>query len=272
RDLLRPSGVSHIIDVWCEPAEYQYLPSLLLPSGTLGGVAYRYTIGVHPHEASLYTDNIHNEIVKHLAHPQCVSLGEIGLDYHYDNSPREVQREVLRRQLRALTVHTREADVDVWRILREELGEDRERRIHIHCFSDTVELAKNLLDFFPNLYIGITGVTTYPSNVNTPAVLAHLVRRDPDHPRFLLETDSPYMLPNSLQVGAKDVVTDENGKKHTIPRLWFSLSSMIPWTAEFVANKFNETIAEKGGSERKRWTTAEVLRVGEENARFVYGL
>jgi TatD DNase family protein len=119
-----------------------------------------------------------------MAHPRNVGWGEIGLDYHYDNSPRDVQREVFSRQLRhavrlgkPITVHTREADEDTERILKAEVPKGHKVRsvvgyvlgsirqlvpigkpqIHIHCFTDLPDFAQRLLDHFPNLYIGITG-------------------------------------------------------------------------------------------------------------------
>ena len=117
-----------------------------------------------------------------MAHPRCVGWGEIGLDYHYDNSPRDLQQRVFIRQLRQaiklskpLTIHTREADEDTLRILKEEVPKDHRvshlippssqftsdvycKKIHVHCFTDTPEFGKKLLDHFPNLYIGVTGI------------------------------------------------------------------------------------------------------------------
>lgn len=122
-----------------------------------------------------------------MAHPRCVGWGEIGLDYHYDNSPREIQQRVFARQLKQavklakpLTIHTREAEEDTLRILKEEVPKDHRvshsflhppsnssliyfiEKIHVHCFSDTPEFAKQLLDHFQNLYIGITGTILSP--------------------------------------------------------------------------------------------------------------
>jgi TatD DNase family protein len=115
-----------------------------------------------------------------MEHPRCVGWGEMGLDYHYDNSPREIQREVFARQLRhavrlnkPLTIHTREAEEDTERILKEIVPKEHPvspfdlpfqcfdmtdgYQIHVHCFTDSPELAGRLLDYFPNLCIGITG-------------------------------------------------------------------------------------------------------------------
>lgn len=116
-----------------------------------------------------------------MKHPRCVGWGEIGLDYHYDNSPREIQQEVFTRQLRhavrlgkPLTIHTREAEADTERILKAEVPQDYRvslfkspsshdelnpvcPQIHIHCFTDSPEWAARMLEHFPNLFIGVTG-------------------------------------------------------------------------------------------------------------------
>lgn len=138
-----------------------------------------------------------NDSLESMAHPRNVGWGEIGLDYHYDNSPRDVQREVFTRQLRhavrlgkPITVHTREADEDTESILKAEVPVDHKVRtavvsspfyilwgsrphgsrahgsstttqIHIHCFTDSPEFGQRLLDHFPNLYIGITGMLSF---------------------------------------------------------------------------------------------------------------
>ena len=119
-----------------------------------------------------------------MEHPRCVGWGEMGLDYHYDNSPRDLQQEVFIRQLKhavrlgkPLTIHTREAEEDSERILKEHVPKDHRVRlswpahprdlssldrssfaqIHIHCYTDSPEWAARMLAHFPNLYIGITG-------------------------------------------------------------------------------------------------------------------
>jgi len=195
-----------------------------------------------------------------MAHPRCVGWGEIGLDYHYDNSPRPVQQAVLIRQLRhavrlgkTITIHTREADEDIERILKAEVPKDH--RIHVHCFTDTLALATKLLDHFPNLFIGITGVITYSTNENTSAVIRHLAQSGAASQslRIVLETDAPYMAPATL---TSQTLSLKSGQK-----LPFSHSGMIPWTAEFVAKV-------AGGD----WDTEKVLKVANENAKFLYGV
>jgi len=193
-----------------------------------------------------------------MAHPRCVGWGEIGLDYHYDNSPRDLQQRVFIRQLKQaiklskpLTIHTREADEDTLRILKEEVPKDH--RIHVHCFTDTPEFAKKLLEHFPNLYIGVTGVVTYSSNTNTSTVVREMVSAEPDKPlRILLETDAPYMVPANLYESIPEI----RGKKLPVCH-----TAMIPWTAAFVANVAGE-----------RWDANKVMADARENAKKMYGV
>jgi len=117
-------------------------------------------------------------------------------------------------------------------------------------------LAKNLLDHFPNLYIGITGVITYATNENTAAVIRHLAGTpSPSTPRLriVLETDSPYMTPSNL---TQEALGLKSGQKLPI-----SHSGMVPWTAEFVANLSGEG-----------WDVDKVLAISRENARTIYGV
>jgi len=267
RGLYQGRKVESIVDVWCE-APVQTIWRELADSAQKrdehwGGIEYWFVMGVHPHQAKLYTDKIEEDILEAMAHPRCVGWGEIGLDYHYDNSPRDIQQTVLIRQLRnavklgkPITIHTREAEEDTERILKEEVPKDH--KIHVHCFTDSPELAQRLMDHFPNLYIGITGVITYSTNLNTSAIIRQMsLNPSPDSLRIVLETDAPYMIPsnlyNSLTVGSPDLKGMKLPLCHT---------AMIPWTAEFVAG----VIAKEG------WDTEKVMKVTRENARAVYGV
>ncbi|KAF7377499.1 hypothetical protein MSAN_00171900 [Mycena sanguinolenta] len=133
RGLYAPAGVEAMVDVWCEapvrPIWKEFADAALRDEERAekwGGVDYWFVMGVHPHEARLYDDAVEADILEAMTHPRCVGWGEIGLDYHYDNSPRPVQQAVFARQLRhavrlgkPLTIHTREADEDTERILKE---------------------------------------------------------------------------------------------------------------------------------------------------------
>ena len=197
-----------------------------------------------------------------MKHPRNVGWGEIGLDYHYDLSPRDVQREVFARQLRhavrlgkPLTIHTREAEEDTERILKAEVPKDY--KIHIHCFTDTPDFAKRLLEHFPNLYIGITGVITYTTTLNTSAVIQHLVSTGDPRLRIVLETDAPFMVPGNIYKSIPSL-----GKSGT--RLPLCHTAMLPWTAEFIAN-----VAKEAGA---GYDTNRIMTEARENAKLMYGV
>ncbi|MGE5646276.1 MAG: TatD family hydrolase [Acidobacteriota bacterium] len=149
------------------------------------------TVGVHPHDASKADAAAFGRLRELVRHPKVVAVGEIGLDYHYDFSPREVQREVFARQLaiareaeRPVVVHTREAWDDTMRVLRE-AGADRGI---LHCFSGGPEEAREALDL--GFYISFAGVVTFPKALSVQAA-ARMVPAD----RLLIETDAPYLAP-----------------------------------------------------------------------------
>ena len=157
----------------------------------------RFAVGVHPHHAKAFESSPQSaaeKVAERLdALPQARAIGEIGLDYHYDFSPRDVQRAVFRAQIRlALTrylpivIHTREAEDDTLRILREE-GQGRLRGV-FHCFTgDTAASARALATGF---MLSIPGVATFPK-AETLRQAAASAPAD----RLLVETDSPYLAP-----------------------------------------------------------------------------
>ena len=149
------------------------------------------TVGVHPHDASKVEDR-HIEMMEQLAqHPRVLAIGETGLDYHYDNSPRDVQRQVFQRQLELaarvglpVIIHTREADEDTERLLRAAAGV----RGVLHCFTSGRALATAALDL--GFLISFSGIVTFP-NARELAEIAMSVPAD----RLLVETDCPYLSP-----------------------------------------------------------------------------
>ena len=157
----------------------------------------RFGIGVHPHQAgqfaaapSLAIDTVRAQIA---ATPSARAVGEIGLDYHYDFAPREVQQAIFRGQLRLarelqrpVVVHTREADDDTIAILREEGGGVVQGVLH--CFTGDAALARAGLDL--GFYISLAGIITFPKAVE----LRDAIRTVPLH-RLLAETDSPFLAP-----------------------------------------------------------------------------
>lgn len=123
-----------------------------------------------------------------LCHPKVVALGECGLDYHYMTSPKEDQLRAFRRQCQLavelnfpLIVHSREAEEDTISILKAEMPTDW--HIHLHCFTSSNDMAKQLLGHFPNLFIGFTGVITFKKADEVQSVV-----KDVPLDRLLLET------------------------------------------------------------------------------------
>ena len=156
-------------------------------------------IGVHPHNASGWNADAEQTVTDYLARPKCRLLGEIGLDYHYDLSPRDVQREVFDRQLdmafdRGIPVqlHIREAHGDCLDMLRARAKAGRMPSGIMHCYTGSWESAKIYLDL--GLYISLSGAVTFK---NAPK-LAEVARNIPAD-RLLVETDCPYMAPVPLR-------------------------------------------------------------------------
>lgn len=151
-------------------------------------------VGVHPHECAKAGPFDAPRLKELLDHPKVVALGEIGLDYHYDFSPRFLQLEWFERQLSLaaechvpVIIHDREAHADTLHLLQKY----RPQGV-VHCFSGSVEMAKQVIDL--GMYIGLGGAVTF-RNAKTPPAVAAFLPLD----RLLLETDAPYMTPVPLR-------------------------------------------------------------------------
>src|SRR6201999_4312830 len=123
------------------------------------------SVGTHPHHADEEPDITTHDLVRHTHHPKVVALGEAGLDYHYDNSPRDLQEKGFRTHIAAaretglpLVIHTREADADTAKILTEEMGKGAFPAV-LHCFTGGRELAMAAIEL--GLYISFTGILTF---------------------------------------------------------------------------------------------------------------
>jgi TatD DNase family protein len=148
------------------------------------------TVGVHPHDAKSMNGSDLDELRRMTEHPKVVAIGEIGLDYHYDHSPRDIQRERFGQQLELaaelkmpVVIHSREACADTWAQLR-----GSGHKGVIHCYSGSAPQAVNYVN--EGFYIGIGGVITYKN----ARKLAETVEAIP-LARILLETDCPYLSP-----------------------------------------------------------------------------
>jgi len=184
------AGVDQIITVACWEREHAFEPALTI-AGSHDDIYA--ALGVHPHDARLAEDETFKEMESLAARAKVVAIGEIGLDYHYDNSPRNIQQEVFRRQIRLaaslnlpIIVHTREADNDTIAILKEE-GAGENGGV-LHCFSGGYEMARECLDM--GLFLSFTGIITFPK-----ATAVHEVVKKVPVERMLIETDCPYLAP-----------------------------------------------------------------------------
>jgi TatD DNase family protein len=152
------------------------------------------SIGTHPHYAHTELDIPLEEIVRLSAHPKIVAVGEAGLDYFYDNSPREAQMEGFRRHIAVaqetqlpLVIHARDADADVAAVLEAEMARKTFPAV-LHCYTGGPELARRALDL--GLYISFSGIVTFKKSEALRAIAA-----DVPLDRLLVETDAPYLAP-----------------------------------------------------------------------------
>ena len=154
------------------------------------------TVGMHPHDAKEMREQDYNQLLRWANHPKVVAIGEIGLDYHYDLSPRPVQKEVFLRQLdiarqtdKPFVIHEREAHADTFDIIRTAA---KGLSGVFHCFSGSIETAREYLKL--GFYISVAGPVTFPKSAKTKEV-AKFIPLD----RLLIETDSPYLTPQAFR-------------------------------------------------------------------------
>jgi TatD DNase family protein len=156
------------------------------------------SVGTHPHYADEELDVIAADLIDRAKHPKVVAIGEAGLDYHYDRSPRDAQERGFRTHIEAardsglpLVIHSREADVDTARILEEETGQGAFPAV-LHCFTGGPELARRAIAL--GLFISFTGILTFK---NSAALLGIAAELPAD--RILVETDAPYLAPSPFR-------------------------------------------------------------------------
>jgi len=151
------------------------------------------TVGVHPHDAKSLDDTLFAALEAKATAPEVVAVGEMGLDFHYDNSPRDAQRQAFRRQIdlakrlkKPIVVHTREAAAETLAILREE--DARDVGGIIHCFSEDAPFAKAALDM--GFVASFSGIVTFKRS----HAIQEAARKQPAD-MLLVETDAPYLAP-----------------------------------------------------------------------------
>ncbi|WP_319531822.1 TatD family hydrolase [uncultured Cohaesibacter sp.] len=152
------------------------------------------SVGTHPHNAHEELDFSAEDIAKLAEHPKCVAIGEAGLDYFYDNAPREAQAEGLRTHIKAaritglpLVIHSRDADEDMIAILSEGMEEGAYPAL-LHCFSSGRELAMRAVEM--GLYVSLSGILTFKRSQDIRDIV-----KDVPLDRLLVETDAPYLAP-----------------------------------------------------------------------------
>lgn len=186
------NGISHILTIGCDMESSAASVALATKHPNIYAA-----VGVHPHDATEITPESLQQLEELLARPKVVALGEIGLDFFRDRSPRDIQREAFRQQIRLakkvgkpIIVHDRDAHDEVMQILDEE--DAAEVGGVLHCFSGDVAMAKKCLEM--GFYLSFPGTITYPKNEAARAV----VRAVPID-KMLVETDCPYLSPQKFR-------------------------------------------------------------------------
>lgn len=182
------SGVEAIILPAIEPKTFEKVINVSNLSENLF-----FSMGVHPHNAQEFNDEVSNKIIELASNPKMKAIGEIGLDYYYNFAPQDLQKEVFRKQLKLakelnlpVIIHNRESDDDLLEILNAE--QDGSLRGVLHCFSSNVEIMKKAIDL--GFLISFTGNITFKKSEG----LREIVKLAPIE-KIMLETDSPYMTP-----------------------------------------------------------------------------
>jgi TatD DNase family protein len=185
----RDAGVGLMVTISTRVAQFNELKAIVEVNDNV-----YCSIGTHPHNAAEEPDITVEELVDISRHKKVVAIGEVGLDYHYDNSPRDMQKKSFRTHIAAarktglpLVIHAREADADIARILEEETKEGAFPFV-LHCFTSTADLAHHGLAL--GGYISFSGVVTF-KKADELRDIALAVPYD----RILVETDAPYLAP-----------------------------------------------------------------------------
>ena len=185
----RQAGVGTIVTICTKVSEFE----------TIKRIAERYddiwcTVGIHPHEVAREPQVTTAQLLEMVQHPKVVGIGETGLDYYYEYSPREAQKNSFRTHIAAaresglpLIVHTRDADDDTMEILAEAYADGAFPGL-IHCYSTSPEVAEKALKI--GFYISIAGIVTFKRAEELQQTAAGL-----PEDRLLVETDAPYLAP-----------------------------------------------------------------------------
>lgn len=184
----KQNGVEKVVIPGVEPSGFERILSLCEKYENVYGA-----VGVHPEEVNSYNEHTQELMKEYLKHPKIIAVGEIGLDYYWDKSQIDRQKEIFEKQiliakeaLKPVLVHDREAHLDSFEILKKTNA--KEVGVVMHCFSGSPEFAAECVK--EGFYIALGGVTTF-KNAKKAKEVAKAVPLD----RLLLETDAPYMTP-----------------------------------------------------------------------------
>jgi TatD DNase family protein len=192
-DRARAAGVGLMVTISTRVRQFGELRSLVEAHDNVF-----CSVGTHPHNAADEPDLVVEELIELARHPKVVAIGEAGLDYHYDHSPRDVQKKSFRTHIAAaretglpLIIHAREADADIARMLEEEMKSGAFPFV-LHCFTGGADLARRGLALGGS--ISFSGVITF-KNAEALRDIAMAVPSD----RLLVETDAPYLAPEPFR-------------------------------------------------------------------------
>ncbi|MGX1745339.1 MULTISPECIES: TatD family hydrolase [unclassified Brevundimonas] len=188
-DRARQAGVRLMVEISDKLSTFEATHALAMNNADIW-----CTVGVHPHEAKDYGDLTADRLIELADRPRVIGIGECGLDFHYDLSPRDVQAKVFRQHIEAarrtelpLVIHTREADEVMADILREEHAR-APFKLLMHCYTSGLELAETAMEL--GAWFSVSGIATFKAAEEVREV----IRRMPED-RIIVETDCPYLAP-----------------------------------------------------------------------------
>jgi len=217
------AGVEKIVIPGVEPDTFHKITEFIDKYDNIYGM-----IGVHPSEAQKFTDNTAKQIALLAHHPKIVGIGEIGLDYYWDKTFVDIQKKVFKTQIEIamaldlpVIIHDREAHLDTFNILKE-AGYNK---VLMHCFSGSVEFAKQCVDL--GWYLGIGGVVTFKNARKMKDVVKEIPLSN-----IVLETDAPYLTPHPFR-------GEENAPKY-LNLIAKEIANLKDLTLDFVQKKTTE--------------------------------
>jgi len=188
-DRARAAGIGLMVTICDKVSSFEAVHAIAMAHDDIWA-----TVGTHPHEAKENPELVAEELIALAARPKVVGIGECGLDFHYDLSPRDIQAQVFRQHVKAaretglpLVVHTREADEVMAEILEEEHAAGPFRLL-MHCYTSGPELARRAAAL--GAWFSVSGIATFKAAEEVRAVI-----RDMPADRIILETDCPYLAP-----------------------------------------------------------------------------